>query len=69
MTFSAPIAAPAFSRPTGYPIEPVATIVPCPGISRGTEAPVPIPPGFVKVMFAPTRSSAESVLVRALSIS
>jgi hypothetical protein len=31
----------------------VATIVPWPGISRGTLATVPIPPGFVSVMFAP----------------
>ena len=50
-------------------IEPVATIVPCPTMSRGTEATVPMPPGFVSVTLAPTRSSAESVFVRAFSIS
>ncbi len=49
-------------------MEPVATIVPCPAIRRGTDATVPIPPGLVSVMLAPTRSSAESVFVRALSI-
>jgi hypothetical protein len=32
---------------------PVAMIVPWPGISRGTDATVPMPPGFVRVMFAP----------------
>ena len=32
-------------RPAGSAIEPVATIVPCPGISRGTEATVPMPAG------------------------
>ena len=36
---------------------PVATIVPCPGIRRGTEATVPIPPGLVSVMVAPLSSS------------
>ena len=36
--------------PAGRPIAPVATIVPWPGISRGTEATVPMPPGLVSVM-------------------
>ena len=36
MTFSAPIIWPMFPSPTGYAIEPVATIVPWPTISRGT---------------------------------
>ena len=39
--------------PGGKAIEPVATIVPWPGISRGTEAMVPMPPGLVSVMLAP----------------
>ena len=69
MTFSAPISSPTRSSPTGYAIEPVATIVPCPTISRGTEATVPIPPGLVSVMLPPVRSSAVSVLVRAFSTS
>ena len=69
MTFSAPIISPMAPSPTGYAIEPVATIVPCPAISRGTEATVPMPPGFVSVMFAPCRSSAVSVFVRAFSTS
>ena len=34
-------------------------------MSRGTEAIVPMPPGFVSVMFAPVRSSAVSLLSRA----
>ena len=69
MTFSAPIIAPMFPSPTGYAIEPVATIVPWPSIRRGTDATVPIPPGFVSEMLAPTRSSAPSVFVRAFSTS
>ena len=43
----------AVRSPAGIPIAPVATIVPCPGIRRGTEATVPIPPGLVRVMLAP----------------
>ena len=50
-------------------MEPVATIVPCPGISRGTEAIVPMPPGLVSVMFAPCRSSGDSDPSRVLAIS
>ena len=69
MTFSAPIASPIRSSPTGYPIDPVATIVPCPIISRGTLATVPSPPGLVREMLPPVKSSAVSVLVRALSTS
>ena len=69
MTFSAPIASPIAPRPGGYPIAPVAMIVPWPTISRGTEAIVPIPPGFVSEMFPPVRSSAVSVFVRAFSTS
>ena len=69
MTFSAPIASPIAPRPGGYPIAPVATIVPWPTISRGTEAIVPIPPGLVSVEFPPVRSSAVSVFVRAFSTS
>jgi hypothetical protein len=34
-------------------------------MSRGTEATVPMPPGFVSVTFAPTRSSAVSAFSRA----
>ena len=47
----------------------MATIVPWPAISRGTEAIVPIPPGLVRLTFAPLRSSAVSVFVRAFSTS
>ena len=39
------------------PIAPVATIVPWPGIRRGTDATVPRPPGFVRLMVAPRSSS------------
>ena len=69
MTFSAPIIWPMFPSPTGYAIEPVATIVPWPTISRGTLATVPSPPGLVSVRLPPLRSSALSVFVRAFSTS
>ncbi len=46
----------------------MATIVPWPFISRGTDAIVPMPPGFVSERFAPCRSSAVSLLSRALAI-
>ena len=69
MTFSAPITSPIRPSPGGYAIEPVAMIVPWPTISRGTEAIVPIPPGFVSVRFPPVSSSAVSVFVRAFSTS
>ena len=52
-----------------YAIDPVAMIVPCPLISRGTEATVPSPPGLVSVTLPPTRSSAVSEPVRAFSTS
>ncbi len=54
--------------PAGSAIDPVATIVPWPGIRRGTEATVPSPPGFVSVMFAPCRSSGDSDPSRVLRI-
>ena len=44
---------------------PVATMVPCPFIRRGTEATVPMPPGLVRTMVAPLISSAASLPVRA----
>ena len=62
ITFSAPA---TFAMPGGKPIAPVATIVPWPLMSRGTEAIVPIPPGFVSERLAPCRSSAVSELSRA----
>ena len=48
---------------------PTATIVPWPAMSRGTEATVPSPPGFVSWMVPPVKSSGISLLVRAFSIS
>ena len=48
---------------------PVATIVPWPAMSRGTEAVVPRVPGLVSVIVPPARSSGESRLVRAFSTS
>jgi hypothetical protein len=39
-------------------------IVPWPVMSRGTEATVPTPPGFVRETFAPCRSSAVSLFSR-----
>ena len=50
-------------------MEPVATIVPWPGISRGTEATVPRPPGLVSTMLAPRSSSTPRVLLRARAMS
>ena len=64
MTFETPSSASRdFSmprRPGGSTIAPVAMMQPCPGISRGTEATVPIPPGFVSVIVAPCMSSGDS---------
>ena len=37
----------------GTPIEPVATIRPCPCMSRGTLIDVPKPPGLVRVAVVP----------------
>ncbi len=57
MTFctpsSASLSGSTSPMPGGKAIEPVATIVPWPGIRRGTEAMVPMPPGLVSVMLAP----------------
>jgi hypothetical protein len=57
MTFETPSSASfsgsTFVRPGGYEIAPVATIVPWPGIRRGTDATVPRPPGLVSEMLAP----------------
>ncbi len=57
MTFDTPIcfsaSGSAWASPGGKAIAPVATIVPWPGISRGTEATVPMPPGLVSVIWAP----------------
>ncbi len=62
ITFSTPA---TLAVPGGKPMAPVATIVPCPLISRGTEAIVPMPPGLVSERLAPWRSSAVSELSRA----
>ncbi len=43
--------------------------MPWPVISRGTEATVPSPPGLVRVMFVPTKSSAVSAFSRVLRTS
>ena len=57
MTFWTPsslsVAGSTAVRPGGKPMAPVATIVPWPGIRRGTLATVPMPPGFVRLMLAP----------------
>ncbi len=57
----------ACAKPGGYAIAPAAMIVPWPIIKRGTEAIVPMPPGFVSVNVAPVCSSTESLLSRALA--
>ena len=56
------------AQPGGSAIAPVATIQPCPGISRGTDATVPMPPGLVSVMVAPCMSSGDSDPSRVLWI-
>ena len=72
MTFETPSSATRdFSiprRPGGSMIAPVAMMQPWPGISRGTEATVPIPPGLVSVIVAPCRSSGDSDPSRVLRI-
>ena len=45
------------SMPGGQVMPPVATIVPCPLMRRGTDALVPKPPGLVSVTPAPLSSS------------
>ena len=59
MTFAAPMVRMA----------PVAMIEPWPFMRRGTDATVPIVPGFVRVIVAPAKSSGRSRLVRAFSTS
>ncbi len=49
----------------GYSIAPTPTIVPWPAISRGTEWLVPIPPGLVRLMVVPAKSSVVSLPERA----
>ena len=51
----------------GYVIAPTAMMLPCPAMSRGTEATVPSPPGLVSDIVAPAKSSGISLLVRAFS--
>ena len=72
MTFDTPSSASRdFSmprRPGGRTIAPVAMMQPCPGIRRGTDATVPIPPGFVRVIVAPCMSSGDSDPSRVLRI-
>ncbi len=73
MTFDTPSAlifsGGVWRHSTGYASEPAATIVPCPGIRRGTEATVPSPPGFVRLMLVPWKSSAVRLFSRVLVIS
>src|SRR6266566_5219777 len=57
-----------FAPPIGR-IAPVAMIEPWPFMRRGTEATVPMVPGFVRVIVAPAKSSGTSLLVRAVSTS
>src|SRR2546423_647848 len=57
-----------FAPPIGR-IAPVAMIEPWPFMRRGTEATVPMVPGFVSVMVAPAKSSGRSLLPRAFSMS
>ena len=52
------------SMPGGHVMPPVATMVPCPVIRRGTDALVPKPPGLVRVTPAPLSSSGLILPVR-----
>ncbi len=45
---------------------PTPTMTAWPGIRRGTDWTVPIPPGLVRLMFAPWKSSTVSLLVLTL---
>ncbi len=45
---------------------PTPTIVPWPGMSRGTDCLVPMVPGLVSVTVAPAKSSTVSLLERVL---
>ena len=49
----------------GYSMAPTPTIVPWPGMSRGTEWTVPIPPGLVSETVTPAKSSTVSLFARA----
>ncbi|CAM5472611.1 hypothetical protein SANTM175S_03011 [Streptomyces antimycoticus] len=49
----------------GYSMAPTPTIRPCPGISRGTEWTVPMPPGLVREAVTPVKSSIVSLPERA----
>ena len=50
----------------GNSIAPTPMIAPCPFISRGTEWLVPMPPGLVRLIVVPWKSSTVSLLSRAL---
>ncbi len=49
----------------GYSIAPTPMITDCPGIRRGTECTVPMPPGLVSETVTPEKSSIVSLLSRA----
>ena len=53
----------------GYSSAPAPMIAPCPFMSRGTECTVPMPPGLVSDTVVPAKSSAVSLLARALRTS
>ena len=50
----------------GYSMAPTPMMQPWPGISRGTECTVPMPPGLVSEIVVPAKSSAVSAPARAL---
>ena len=58
--------APSYS--VGNPRVPTPTMVPCPGMRRGTDWRVPMVPGLVRLTVTPAKSSALSLLVRTLRI-
>ena len=62
------VAGSAPSNDVGKPRLPTPTMVPWPGMSRGTDCTVPMVPGLVRLTVTPAKSSAVSLLVRTLRI-
>ena len=62
---SASVAADMPWNSAGYSSAPAPMIAPWPRMSRGTECTVPMPPGLVREIVLPWKSSAASLLSRA----
>ncbi len=57
---AASVAGSAPSHSGGYLMAPTPTIVPCPGMRRGTDCTVPTVPGLVRVMVVSAKRSASA---------